>query len=82
MLAPIHDPYAYWSKSKGYSYVLTPEGKLVCTINPRGVAFRANDNLKAPMHHQHKFMANCNLGPGIGAIGAILPRPFSRMPSH
>ena len=34
------------------------------------------------MDYQHQFMTNFNLGPGICAIGAALPRPFPKKSTH
>jgi len=76
--APTLTPVA-WSKGRYDSYVLRPDGSMIGTVHPPGLAWQVNnDELAIP--DEMTFISSRNqLCRGRWFVAALLPCPFRRM---
>ena len=69
-----------WALGRYDSYTLYPDGSLVGTIHPPGLAFEANDNKDLPPMDNLLFLSSRNQKcSGSWFVCASLPRPYKYM---
>ena len=67
-----------WSKGRYDSYVLSPDGSMIGTVHPPGLAWRVNNNCIIPK--EMTFLSSRNQRcRGRWFVAALLPCPFKRL---
>jgi hypothetical protein len=68
-----------WSKGRYDSYVLHPDGSMIGTVHPPGLAWRVNDN-QLTIPDEMTFLSSRNQRcRGRWFVAALLPCPFKRL---